>query len=155
MYLFLSKKLLYCYIAILLIVSCFLFSNTGLAQNTILGIKESCDCKNITDSTPPECKSYCGGNYTLNEMFQTVINVAEWIWGIAGSLALLAFVYGGIMFLISGGSSEKVAKAKQIIIGATLGLIIVFTSYIIIGFIFTALDIPEAKNWATSGWFKR
>jgi hypothetical protein len=93
------------------------------------------------------------GNYTLNEMFQTVINVAEWIWGIAGSLALLAFVYGGIMFLISGGSSEKVAKAKQIIIGATLGLVIVFVSYIIIGFIFTALGIPEAKNWATSNWF--
>ncbi len=67
------------------------------------------------------------------------------ILGITGSLALLAFIAGGIMFLISAGSSERVTRAKQILLGAVIGLVIVFTSFMIIQFVYTALGIPG--NW--------
>jgi hypothetical protein len=49
------------------------------------------------------------------------------------------FVYGGISFLIAAGSSEKVTKAKGIITAAVVGLIIVFSSYLIIKFALSAL----------------
>lgn len=75
------------------------------------------------------------GNYTLNDFIKLAINISRWILGITGSLALLAFIYGGFTFLLSGGSSEKVAKGKQIIFGAIIGLIIVFASYTIIQFV--------------------
>jgi hypothetical protein len=96
------------------------------------------------------------GSCTLNDFVMIAVRVSQIILGITGSLALLFFIYGGVMFLISGGSSERVTQAKNIIIGAAVGLVIVFTSFMIIQFVFTALGIPGAEGgkWAISGWFK-
>lgn len=97
---------------------------------------------------PPESGGGCDptqagrcGNYTLNDGVQLMVNVANWILGIVGSLALLMFVIGGFMFLISAGNSKTVETGKQIVIGAVIGLIIVFCSYMIIQFSMTALGL--------------
>jgi len=87
------------------------------------------------------------GNCELNDFMRIAINVSKWILGITGSLSLLAFIYGGVMFLISAGSSERVNQAKSIIFGAVIGLVIVFASYTIIGFIFKALGV-------SGSWFQ-
>ena len=95
------------------------------------------------------------GDYELNDFVRVGINVTQWILGIVGSLALLMFIYGGLMFIISSGNSEKVTKAKEIIIGAVIGLVIVFTSYMIIQFTIDALGIEIKKDgWAVTSWFK-
>ena len=83
------------------------------------------------------------GKCELNDFIKLAINVANWILGITGSLALAFFIYGGVMFLVSAGNTERVTKAKQIIIGAVIGLIIVFASYTIIRFVFQAGGL----NW--------
>lgn len=90
---------------------------------------------------PPE--GYNDGSYQLNDVMQMGINIANIILGVVGSLALLMFVYGGIMMLISAGNSDKVSKAKGIIIAAVIGLGIVFASYLIIEFVMGALGV----NW--------
>jgi len=115
----------------------FLFAKTASAQSLLSGI--SC----IKD-----------GSCQLDDMVTILFKLAQIILGLVGSLSLLAFVYGGVLFLISGGSSERVTKGKQAITGAVVGLVIVFTSYAIITFIFTALNIDAGKNglWATSNW---
>ena len=51
------------------------------------------------------------------------------------------FIYGGFIFLISGGSKEKIGEAKKIITAAIIGLIIVFASYMIIRFVVGALGM--------------
>jgi len=96
------------------------------------------------------------GNYTLNEMVGVVILVTNWLLSIVGSLALVMFVYGGVIFLISAGNSDLVKKGQQIILGAIIGLALVFTSHAIIQLAFTALNVSGAKSgeWSTSGWFK-
>lgn len=96
------------------------------------------------------------GNYSLNDMTNIAVKISEFILGIVGSLSLLAFVAGGLMMMLSGGKAELVTRGKQTIIGATIGLIIVFTSYTIIYFIFKSLGIaqPANSNWFTAGWFK-
>jgi len=86
------------------------------------------------------------GSYTLDDFTILLINVAEWILGISGSLALLAFVIGGIMFLTSAGSRERVDQAKKIISGAIIGLAIVFFSYTIINFVLTKIFNIEKWN---------
>ena len=55
--------------------------------------------------------------------------------GVVGSLALLMFIYGGLLWMTSAGSDEKVKKGKDILIWATLGLIIIFASYALVHFI--------------------
>jgi len=97
------------------------------------------------------------GTCELNDFVRVFSFYYERVLGFVGSIALLMFIYGGIMFLVSSGSSEKVTQAKQIIIGAVIGLIIVFASYTIIQFVFDALGIPNTSTgqWATiGGWFK-
>lgn len=93
----------------------------------------------------PEQEGRCG-NYTLNDGVQLMVNVADWILGIVGSLALLMFVIGGFMFLISGGNTKTVEKGKDILIGAVIGLILVFSSYMIIKFSMSAMGL----NWSGS-----
>jgi len=100
------------------------------------------------------------GNYTLNDMARTAITISQFILSIVGSLALLAFVAGGLMMMLSAGNPEWVTRGKQTIIGAVIGLAIVFTSYMIIQLVFTSLGItmPREKLWSTitseGGWLK-
>lgn len=81
------------------------------------------------------------GTCQLSDLMTLAVNVSKIILGLCGSLALLFIVYGGIVFLISGGSREQVEKGKRIIRGAVIGLVLVFVSYTIVGFIFRALGI--------------
>jgi hypothetical protein len=60
---------------------------------------------------------------------QLIGNVIRTFAGIAGALALLMFVYGGLMWILSGGEGGKVAKAQQILRNATIGLILIFGAY--------------------------
>lgn len=86
-----------------------------------------------------ESSKYTTGTYELNDMVGIFANSSQIILGVIGSITLLMFVYGGVMFLISGGSSEKVTKAKGILTAAVIGLIIVFSSYLIIKFVLGAM----------------
>ncbi|MDD5031554.1 MAG: pilin [Patescibacteria group bacterium] len=134
-----NRKLFYYFI--ILLFFCFLvFSvNVCWAQSEII----------------PDGGKKATGNYELNDFVLLLVNVSQWILGIVGSLALLMFIYGGLMFIISSGSSEKVTQAKEIIVGAVIGLVVVFTSYMIIQFTMGALGIEKAKEggWAVTSWF--
>jgi len=104
-------------------------------------------------------KSACmtTGTCELNDFTRVAVNISKIILGIVGSLALLAFVAGGLMMMLSAGNPEWVTRGKQTLIGAVVGLVIVFTSYAIIQLVFTSLGIEAAAggNWSIIGkWFK-
>jgi len=82
----------------------------------------------------PAPKDGKAGNYELSDFTQIGILVANMILGLVGSLSLGVFIYGGFMMLISGGESGKIESGKKAISAAIVGLIIVFTSYMIITF---------------------
>lgn len=96
------------------------------------------------------CKSQNNcGNYSLNDFMLLAVNVSDWILGIVGSLALLFFIYGGFMFTMSAGVSDRVDKGKKILFGAIVGLVLVFTSYIIIQFSMEAIGFKkEDGKWS-------
>lgn len=81
------------------------------------------------------------GNYELNDFIILAINISRWILGIVGSLTLVMFIYGGFIFLISTGSSEKIGEAKKIITAAVVGLLIVLSSFLIIKFVLSSMGI--------------
>lgn len=66
------------------------------------------------------------GADNVNQLIGKVINA---VMGVVGSLALLMFVFGGLTWMTSGGSQEKVKKGKDILIWSALGLIIIFSAY--------------------------
>ena len=89
----------------------------------------------------PGDPKYRKGNYELNDFVELIIRASDLILRFVGSLALLFFIYGGLMFLLSSGNTEQVSKAKGIIKAAVIGLIIVFASFLIISFVLSALDV--------------
>ena len=74
--------------------------------------------------------------------FESVINsVVTATLGLTGVLALLAFIYGGITWMTSYGDPGKITKGKTAMIWAVAGLVIIFSAYAIITFVFDALGI--------------
>lgn len=59
--------------------------------------------------------------------------------GIVGSLALIMFIYGGITWMTASGNEQSVTKGKNIIIWATLGLVVIFSSYALVRFVIQAI----------------
>jgi hypothetical protein len=72
-----------------------------------------------------------------------IANVIKAILGITGSLALLMFVWGGIQWLISGGSPDKIKKGKDTLIWAVIGLAVIISAYAIINTLVSALELGE------------
>lgn len=72
----------------------------------------------------------------------------QWIIGIAGVVALIFIVYGGILYMTANGESGKVKKAKDTILYASIGLIIVALAEAITGFV--TAKINEAKTKGTA-----
>ena len=64
-------------------------------------------------------------------------NVVNAILGIVGSLALVMFIYGGIIWMTSSGNAEQVTKGKNIVIWATIGLVVIFSAYALVSFVLT------------------
>jgi|GEM_PF-1159008 len=75
--------------------------------------------------------SGCTGDYVttqscgLDEIIQTFIHFAELLLSIVGSVALLMFIYGGFVWLTSGGSPEKIKKGQGIMVNTVIGIIII------------------------------
>lgn len=68
---------------------------------------------------------------------EAVIEVVGVILGIAATLALVAVVIGGVMYILSGGEEDKARRAKGIILAAIIGLVVLGLSAIIVNFIVT------------------
>jgi len=60
--------------------------------------------------------------------------------GVAGAMALFMFVYGGLITLTSAGSPERIKKGKDVLIWATVGLIIIFGSFYMVDFVISGIE---------------
>ncbi len=59
--------------------------------------------------------------------------------GLSGSIALVVFVYGGILWMTSAGDKGKVTKGMDTMIWAAIGMAVIFASAAIVRFLLTAL----------------
>jgi len=110
---------------ILMFVLLFILSWTQvLADSPLVGLKTAANQAGINTS------NHIG--LTLGKVFKQVL-------GIMGLLLLILFVVGGIMWMTSGGSPEKLKKAQGLLVNAIIGLIIALCSYAIVDFVTTKL----------------
>lgn len=68
-----------------------------------------------------------------------IAKVIQAITGVAGSIALLVFVWGGFQWLTSGGNPEKIKKGRDILVWSALGLLVMFGSYLIVRYVLQAI----------------
>lgn len=71
---------------------------------------------------------------------QSVIgNVISQVLGVVGALALIIFIYGGLTWMMAMGNEQQIKKGKDILVWATLGLVIIFSSYALVKFVLQAI----------------
>lgn len=70
-------------------------------------------------------------------------NIISGVLGLIGSVALILFVYGGILLMLSQGDTGKVKKGKDTMLWAAIGLAVVFSSYAITKFVIDKLTAAK------------
>lgn len=68
-------------------------------------------------------------------------NVINAVMGVVGSLALAMFIYGGFTWMLAAGNDQRVQKGKDILLWATIGLIVIFSSYALVRLVFTGIGL--------------
>ena len=63
-------------------------------------------------------------------------NLITWVFVIAGLVSVGYIVFYGIMFITSGGDPEKATKARNGLIYAIIGMIVIAATFFIMGFAF-------------------
>lgn len=79
---------------------------------------------------PKDCLE--NGNCSLSDIVTTGVNFARFLMGLSGALFFAIFIYGGARYLTSFGNSSSVEKGKSAIKGATIGMIFVLCSWLIV-----------------------
>jgi len=82
------------------------------------------------------------GETDVRVIFGRIISAAL---SIVGTLALLMFVYGGVLWMTSRGDTKMVTKGKDTITWAVLGLVIVFASYTLVNALILGITSGSAS----------
>ncbi len=59
---------------------------------------------------------------------------------VAGAIAVVMLIFGGVKYITSGGSQEKVAEAKNTILYAIIGVVVCLLSFAIVEFVIAGLS---------------
>jgi hypothetical protein len=81
----------------------------------------------------------CPGNdvqvQSISDIWIIVANVIRILMAMAGGLAVIFIIVGGLYYVTSAGDPTRIKRAKEIITQAITGLVVVFASYGVVTFI--------------------
>ncbi len=80
---------------------------------------------------------------TFQSTFRNIFNI---VIVVAGILFVALFLFGGVQYLTAAGSDDATKKARQLMLDAVIGLVIVLTSWGVGTYILTLLQVPGAAN---------
>ena len=86
----------------------------------------------------------CARNACVNSPAEMVTSAVQWVIAMAGIVSVIFIVYGGVGYMTSAGDPSKLQKAKQSILYACIGLIIVALAELITAFISGVIN--DAKD---------
>ncbi len=105
--------------------------NGGLCQGANL---------KVSATTDPKCDANANGatTDTINKTIALVINVFSLVVGVA---AVIMIIIGGMRYIISGGDSGNVTSAKNTILYAIIGLVVVALAQFVVKFVLTRVVV--------------
>lgn len=83
-----------------------------------------------------------------------IAGIYQYALGIGGVLAAVMLMAGGVLWLVSGGDTGRISKAKTLITGSITGLVILFSSYMLLFQInpdLTVFEPIKIRNIARDG----
>lgn len=124
-----------------------------IVSPALAGLEE---CKNACDIS--KCKGergfmgavseqcHCCGCCELIDFLKMARRFAEGLAQIVGVWALIFFIVGGIMWMLSGGNPEMVKRGKQILISSLIGIFIVFLAWHMVNLVICGLSKGEISG---------
>ncbi len=61
-----------------------------------------------------------------------ISTVLTWFLILAGAIAVIYLIYGGILYITAGGDAEKATKGRTALINAIIGIIIIALAILIV-----------------------
>jgi cytochrome bd-type quinol oxidase subunit 2 len=106
------------------------------------------DSKDQIKSGVDSASGQTGGG-DIGKTITTIINLLS---AIAGVLAVIFIIVGGLRYIISAGNAEGAKNAKNTIIYAVVGLIVVALAQLIVHFVLNKTEIAtQCKNGKVVG----
>ena len=105
------------------------YAQTSIQDSVCSGAN---DLQITTDGTGSGCAEVGGDTNGINSIISMVINVFSVIVGI---IAVIMIIWGGLRYITSGGDSGKITNAKNTILYALIGLVIVALAQFIVKFV--------------------
>lgn len=105
------------------------------SHNPVFADAKSDACQGVglaTGDTGAKCGDAAGTTNSINKLISSIINIFSWVVGI---VAVVMILVGGFRFVTSGGDSSNVASARNTIIYAIVGLVVVAMAQIIVHFV--------------------
>jgi hypothetical protein len=77
---------------------------------------------------------------------QTIVTITNFASSFIASVAIAMYMYGGYLYVTAAGKEDSVGKAKKVLIGATIGLVIALGAY---GIVNTVINVEPLIPGAT------
>lgn len=106
------------------------FAPSALAQTN--PIQDNLKCGTTLSTQQPGSCDVSGGTTGVNDLITKVVNIFSIIVGI---VSVIMIIYGGFRYVTSGGDSSNVSNAKNTIIYAIIGLVVVALAQFIVQFV--------------------
>lgn len=97
---------------------------SGVCAGTSFDVSTSGNCNPATSKASAE--------RSVNHIIETVINIFSVVVGV---VAVIMIIVGGLKYITSGGDSAAVSGAKNTILYALVGLVIVVLAQVIVKFV--------------------
>ncbi|MBR5027019.1 hypothetical protein IKX64_00255 [Candidatus Saccharibacteria bacterium] len=111
----------------------------GLAILSTSGMSYAAKDPICDNDLPADIKESLGCDLTGDEasaaFSNTIVNIINAVLGVIGIVAVIFIVYGGVLYLTSGGDPSKTKKGKDALLYAAFGLIVVGLAYAIVNFV--------------------
>jgi heme/copper-type cytochrome/quinol oxidase subunit 2 len=105
------------------------YAAEGIQQNLCAGanlnVNTDCNSGGITDAQAQQ---------RINDILHSIINLFSLVVGI---VSVMMIIYGGLKYITSGGDSGNVGNAKNTILYAIIGIVIVALAQFIVRFVLT------------------
>jgi cytochrome bd-type quinol oxidase subunit 2 len=91
-----------------------------------------CQGASLKVDAAPDCSNTTEGTTQINKIITTIINIFSLVVGV---VSVIMIILGGFRYITSGGDSSNVQSAKNTIIYALIGLVIVALAQFIVQFV--------------------
>jgi beta-lactamase regulating signal transducer with metallopeptidase domain len=115
--------------------------NSGIAQSVSTGASDAAGTGSNID-----CSSTNVDTGSIGKLAHSVVNIFSII---VGAVAVLMVIYGGFRYITSGGESGRVGNAKNTLIYAVIGLLIVALAQLIVHFVLNQSNSITTGNYSS------